>query len=44
MPRERFETWDGQTNTMRVVPDHYELFVGTSSADRDLQRLVVTLK
>ena len=44
MPRENFETWDAQTNTMRVLPGQYELMVGASSADRDLQRLNVTLQ
>ena len=42
-PRERFENWDSQTGTMRVVPGEYELMVGTSSADKDLQRFKVTL-
>jgi beta-glucosidase len=26
-PKERFENWDEQTNTMRVVPGKYELLV-----------------
>ena len=42
-PRERFENWDAQTNTMRVVPGEYELMVGTSSLDQDLQRLTVSV-
>ena len=44
LPRRRFETWDTATNTMRVVPGPYELMVGSSSADRDLQRINVTVK
>ena len=44
MPRERFEVWDAKTNTMRVVPGKYELFVGNSSADKDLQKLNVKVK
>ena len=44
LPRERFETWDSQTNTMRVVPGNYELMVGNSSADSDLQRLTVSVR
>ena len=32
-PKEAFELWNVQTNTMRVVPGEYELQVGTSSAD-----------
>jgi len=43
-PRERFENWDAQTNTMRVVPGDYELLVGTSSRDQDLQRLTVSVR
>jgi len=38
-----FETWDPQSNTMRVLLGRYELLVGTSSADRDLQRIIVNL-
>ncbi|MBQ6208530.1 MAG: glycoside hydrolase family 3 C-terminal domain-containing protein [Prevotella sp.] len=38
-----FETWDEQTNTMRVVKGKHELMVGGSSKDTDLQRLVVNL-
>ena len=44
MPRERFEGWDAKTNTMRVVPGKYELMVGSSSADRDLKKIVVNIK
>jgi beta-glucosidase len=43
LPRDRFELWDTQTNTMRVVPDQYDLFVGTSSADSDLQKINVRI-
>ncbi len=31
LPRERFEGWDAQTNTMRVVPGPYEIMVGGTS-------------
>ena len=44
LPRERFEGWDEKTNSMRVVPGKYEVMVGTSSADKDLQRITVTIK
>ena len=44
LPRDRFENWDAETQTMRVVPGRYELLVGTSSAATDLHRLEVTLK
>ena len=37
------EGWDAATNTMRVVPGNYELMVGTSSADKDLQKIQVTI-
>ena len=42
-PRESFEWWDGSTNTMRVVPGKYELMVGTSSMEKDLQTINVTI-
>lgn len=44
LPRERFETWDMKTNSMRVLPGQYELMVGSSSADKDLKKIVVTVK
>ena len=43
-PRERFECWDDKTNTMHVIPGRYELLVGTSSADYDLQSITVKVK
>ena len=43
LPRERFEGWDPQTNTMRVVPGRYELMVGSSSADHDLKKIQVDI-
>ena len=43
LPRERFETWDATTNTMRVIGGQYELMVGTSSAEKDLQKLPVAI-
>ena len=43
-PRERFENWDAATNTMRVVPGRYELMVGASSQDKDLQTINVNIK
>lgn len=43
-PRDRFEGWDAETNTMRVVPGKYELMVGSSSADKDLQRITVNIQ
>lgn len=43
-PRQCFEGWDAKTNTMRVVSGRYELMVGASSADKDLKKVVVTVK
>ena len=43
-PRSRFEGWDAKTNTMRVVPGRYELMVGSSSADKDLKKIQVSIK
>ena len=44
LPRARFEGWDVKTNTMRVVPGRYELMVGSSSADKDLKKTIITIK
>jgi len=44
LPRERFETWDASTNTMRVVPGKYQLMVGNSSDAASLQTLTVKMK
>ena len=44
LPRQSFEGWDAKTNTMRVVPGKYELMVGASSADKDLKKIVVSIK
>ena len=44
IPRERFENWDATANAMRVVPGEYELMVGTSSADKDLQKFNINIK
>jgi beta-glucosidase len=43
-PRERFEGWDAKTNTMRVVPGKYELMVGSSSDDKDLKKVEISIK
>ena len=44
LPRQSFEGWDAQTNTMRVVAGKYELMVGNSSADKDLKKILVNIK
>ncbi len=38
------ELWDAQTNTMRFLPGEYELWLGTSSTDKDLQKMTVKIK
>ena len=43
MPKERFETWDASTNTMRVVGGEYDIMVGNSSIDADLKHIKVVL-
>lgn len=42
-PRTSFEGWDVKTNTIRVVPDNYEIMVGSSSVDKDLQKTIVKI-
>ena len=44
LPRKCFENWDPTTQTMRVVPGWYELLVGPSSAEQDLQCLEVNVE
>lgn len=44
LPRARFEGWDEETNTMRVVPGKYEVMVGSSSQAKDLQTITVKIK
>ena len=41
---EAFEFFDTSTNTMRVTPGKYELYVGTSSDKKDLKTLRVTIQ
>ena len=43
LARKSFEFWDAETNTMRVKPGKYEILVGTSSKDKDLKKITVTL-
>ena len=44
LTRESFEGWDSETNTMRIKPGKYDLLVGSSSLDKDLQCLTVTIQ
>ena len=43
LTQKSFEFWDPQTNTMRTKSGQYEILYGTSSQDKDLKRLTVTL-
>ena len=43
-PRKSFEGWDVETNTMRVVPGRYDIMVGTSSAEKDLNKISVDIQ
>ncbi len=43
LPRQRLETWDSQTNTMRLIPGQYQIMAGSSSADSNLQSINVNL-
>ena len=38
-----FEFWDPETNTMRVKAGKYEIFIGTSSQEKDLKKLNITI-
>jgi beta-glucosidase len=44
LPYSAFEWFDTATNTMRPMPGKYTLCYGSSSADRNLQEIKVTLK
>ncbi|MCM1078424.1 MAG: glycoside hydrolase family 3 C-terminal domain-containing protein [Bacteroidales bacterium] len=44
LPRDAFECWDKESNTMRVIPGKYNVMVGNSSRSEDLQSLTVTMK
>ena len=43
LPRQRLETWDSQTNTMRFIPGQYQIMAGSSSVDSNLQSINVNL-
>ncbi len=43
LTRDELETWDAQTNTMRVVPGQHEVMIGTSSQQAQLKTLRVKL-
>lgn len=44
LPRKAFEGWDASTNSTRVVPGTYQVYVGASSLDADLKTLQVKMK
>ena len=44
LDKKSFEFWDAETNTMRTKSGTFELLYGTSSADKDLQKLTVTIQ
>lgn len=44
LPRKSFEGWDAQTNTMRVVPGKYQIFVGGSSEEAGKNVIEVKVK
>ena len=43
LPRQRLETWDAQTNTMRFLAGQYQLMAGPSSADATLLKTNIKL-
>lgn len=43
LDKESFTLFDPSTNTMRVVPGKYEIFVGNSSCPEDLNKVVVEI-
>ena len=44
LDKKSFEFWDAETNTMHTKSGTFELLYGTSSADKDLQKLTVTIQ
>lgn len=43
LKRSQFECWDSNSNTMRIIPGKYEVMVGTSSDDPNMQTIQVKL-
>lgn len=44
LSNKQLEWWDNASNTMRVFPGKFEIMVGSSSQDKDLQKLSFILK
>ena len=43
LSRKDFEWWDNSTGTVHILPGQFDVLVGSSSADKDLKQLSVTL-
>ncbi len=43
MPADLFETWDAENGVMNVLPGKYEVYVGGSSADKNLKKITVKI-
>ncbi len=43
LPLDLFETWDEENGLMNVLPGKYEVFVGSSSDDKDLKKITVKI-
>ena len=43
LDKKSFEFWDAETNTMRTKSGQYEILYGTSSADKDLKKLTISI-
>ena len=39
-----FEFWDAASNTMRVKPGQYEILIGTSSQDKDMKTMTISME
>ena len=42
--KQSFEFWDAESNTMRVKPGKYEILVGTSSDEKNVKELMITIQ
>jgi len=43
LSRKDFEWWDSEHNAMRILPGRFDVLIGSSSADKDLKELQITL-
>lgn len=44
LQNENFTFFDTESNTMRVVPGDYEILYGTSSMEKDLKRINISIE